>query len=395
MTKRIEIRWAVVCLALIVGALWLSPAALAAGGSCTVTPRSGLNLRAAPGTTASVVMLLPAGDVVTPLARTSDSQWLQVARGNRQGWVAAAFVKCTVAISSLPVGATSAPTSRRAPTFDVLQPDGFVEGLEGELLILTPAVKGPPPVFREALTFRAKIYDPEVERKEGKGITSVTIRIYAADRDGNEAVDANGNILPPVHEQIEQHAGYCAFGGGEPDCNVWVFADHGYKWPNGKPMTSGFYKATISVAANDPNKSAFWFFTFALDLPDATRPAESSLVARIVAPTATRVTANAFAFRVEAYDPAVGTRDGAGIARVEMRILGPDGQEVHQRTESTAGYCVFGGGEPTCNRWDFAAHGGRWPGGALLQGGLHTLQATIHARNGRTASVSTVVEIQP
>ncbi len=395
MTKTVKIGWVVLYLALALSALWSPPAALAADGSCTVTPRGGLNLRAGPGVAASVITLLPAGDVVTPLARTSDSQWLQVARGNRQGWVAAAFVKCTVAISSLPVGAAGATTSRRAPTFDVLQPDGFVEGLEGELLILTPAVKGPPPVFREALTFRAKIYDPEVERKEGRGIANVTIRIYAADRDGNEAVDANGNLLPPVHEQIERRAGYCAFGGGEPDCNVWVFADHGYKWPNGQPMTSGFYKATISVAADDPAKSAFWFFTFALDLPGAARPAGSSLVARIVAPTAATVTADAFAFRVEAHDPAIGTRDGDGIARVEMRVLGPDGQDVHRRSEGAAGYCVFGGGEPTCNRWDFAAHGGRWPGGAILQRGAHTLQATVQARDGRTASVSMVVEIRP
>jgi hypothetical protein len=105
------------------------------------------------------------------------------------------------------------------------------------------------------------------------------------------------------------------------------------------------------------------------------------------------VISEAIVFQVSAYNDAVGNHDGAGIDRVDLRIIGPNG-EVYQRTEQNAAYCAFGGGEPDCNVWVFADHGNTWPGGDPVEPGPHTLRATVYAENGQTVNLETTVEIQ-
>ncbi len=88
-------------------------------------------------------------------------------------------------------------------------------------------------------------------------------------------------------------------------------------------------------------------------------------------------------FQVEVFDRNVGQYDGAGIRDVTFKISDGTGNVVHQRTEYNAGYCVFGGGEPTCTVWRFSEHGGRWPGGAALRYGDHSVQIDIVPQNGQ------------
>lgn len=87
-------------------------------------------------------------------------------------------------------------------------------------------------------------------------------------------------------------------------------------------------------------------------------------------------------FQVEVFDETVGKRDGDGIASVTFSISDESGKVVHQRTETTAGYCVFGGGEPDCTVWQFSKQGYRWPGGATLRYGVHDAQITIKPQKG-------------
>lgn len=87
-------------------------------------------------------------------------------------------------------------------------------------------------------------------------------------------------------------------------------------------------------------------------------------------------------FQVEVFDRTVGQQDGAGIESVAFTITDETGQEVHTRTETTPGFCVFGGGEPDCIVWRFSEHGGQWPGGASLQPGVHGVQIFIKPKNG-------------
>jgi hypothetical protein len=93
-------------------------------------------------------------------------------------------------------------------------------------------------------------------------------------------------------------------------------------------------------------------------------------------------------FSVQAYVPSGdgNDSDGAGIAEVRISITGPStsGETIviHERTERTASFCVFGGGEPDCEVWDFAANGA-WPNGEPVQfGENYHVQINIDGADG-------------
>jgi eukaryotic-like serine/threonine-protein kinase len=91
------------------------------------------------------------------------------------------------------------------------------------------------------LVFRVQASDPAVGGNDGDGIAKVDMRV----------LDENGNV---VHQRDEGSAGFCAFGGGEPDCSPWVFADHGYRWDNGDLVKDGPYTLFAEVNAKDGRK---------------------------------------------------------------------------------------------------------------------------------------------
>lgn len=76
-----------------------------------------------------------------------------------------------------------------------------------------------------ALVFHAVAYDPNVGNNDGDGIDYVLMQIY----EGNQK----------VYERQENNAAYCAFSGGEPDCNVWYFHDNDNEWPSGDDIHTG------------------------------------------------------------------------------------------------------------------------------------------------------------
>ena len=81
-------------------------------------------------------------------------------------------------------------------------------------------------VFGDRIVFQAEVFDENVGQTDGAGIESVTFTIR--DETGEK-----------VHERTERNAGYCVFGGGEPDCTVWRFSEHGDKWPDGASLNPG------------------------------------------------------------------------------------------------------------------------------------------------------------
>jgi hypothetical protein len=85
-------------------------------------------------------------------------------------------------------------------------------------------------------------------------------------------------------------------------------------------------------------------------------------------------------FQVEAYDPEVGSKDGAGIKNVEFHFLDNNGNEMWKQVEQMVPYCSFGGDSP-CPVWVFKARGNKWPSGQPIQNGTYTLQINIHAQN--------------
>lgn len=87
---------------------------------------------------------------------------------------------------------------------------------------------------RTELWFQVKARDPRRGNKDGAGIKSVDFSI--SDKTGE------------VYKRTENNAAYCAFGGGEPDCNIFRFADNGYKWSGtNKPIQNGQHTLTVKV----------------------------------------------------------------------------------------------------------------------------------------------------
>lgn len=93
------------------------------------------------------------------------------------------------------------------------------------------------------------IYDPAANQgdHDGAGIDTVNIKIYY-----------NGTL---VHERTERVSGYCAFGGGEPDCNVFSLKDNS-QWPEThQPISNGRHTVAIFITTKSEN-TANWDWEF-------------------------------------------------------------------------------------------------------------------------------------
>ena len=88
-----------------------------------------------------------------------------------------------------------------------------------------------------------------------------------------------------------------------------------------------------------------------------------------------------YALRIEAqaYDPAAGSRNGAGIDHVNFTITGPSGAVIVNHDETTPAYCAFGGDSPCVQSISSESYAS----------GDYKVTATAYAKNGRTASIST------
>jgi hypothetical protein len=202
--------------------------------------------------------------------------------------------------------------------------------------------------------------------------------------------DADDNI---VHERTERTPGYCVFGGGEPVCNVWIFAQHNYRWPepyDDQPIANDDYNVKIQIKPQQGD-TANWNFNFRIENVPQQGPNLSAQIVQIGPGNLADTVNETLVFQVKA--SANGGSDGAGIDRVNLRIL-KDGQELYQRTEQSPAYCAFGGGEPDCNIWVFAEHGHTWPNGQPIESGPHTLQAVVYAKNGQTTTVETTMQVE-
>ena len=107
------------------------------------------------------------------------------------------------------------------------------------------------------------------------------------------------------------------------------------------------------------------------DAPGGSFPSDHVFGQVIVDPT--------FLFRMDVRDLNVGDFEGAGTVAAEFSITG-NGVDYFRR-EGTAGYCVFGGGEPTCRPWPVDAQGRyTWgEGGPVVESGEYFASITVTA----------------
>jgi len=332
---------------------------------------------------------------------TADAALTQIPTATSAAPAVATNTPVPAAATNTPVPPTVAPTlAQPTPTptpiiIESLPVDGedgnlnlrgSLERNEGRNVLLPGFARAEvsnPLILRDRIALRVEVFDPAQGRSDGDGIESVTFNIN----------DENGNA---VHTNREERAPYCLFGGNDPLCTPFFFADNGYHWPNGAPITNGLHETAIIIqpVRGDP---AIWVFRFRIEGIDSPADEPPELVAELVqmgyGALDPRVTAT-LVFQVEAYDPAVGNQDGDGIVNVDFEIYDPNGERVYAKTENTAHYCAFGGGEPECNRFIFADNAYHWPDGAPIQNGPHQLAWTAHARDGRSTTGEWMIEIE-
>jgi hypothetical protein len=376
-----------------------------------------LRLHSGPGTVYDMLGALPINTPLVPLAFSPvgypEGQWVQVSTaGGQLGWIISggSSISCNVDPATLPATVipptpTAAPTNTPlpipatpTPTREAITILADPEGGGGNYIdgsIMFPGLpygfidSSFPLIFKGKFVFRIEAYDIRRGTNDGDGIEQVDLRLTYFDED-------EGDI--EVHQKTEVNPSYCIFGGDEPYCQAWVFAEHGQRWPEGQPIKNGDYQANITIVPKDktPDENgdveANWEFEFRIEGQPALESA--NLKAEIVQTgpgTDANVVSGALVFQVYA---STGNNDGDGIANVDLRIIGPNGQ-VHQRTENDAAYCAFRGGEPNCNIWVFAEHGNQWPNGTPIEPGQYLLRAIVNGKNGQQRIEEKTIEIQP
>jgi hypothetical protein len=89
-------------------------------------------------------------------------------------------------------------------------------------------------------------------------------------------------------------------------------------------------------------------------------------------------TSNDFLFRFFIRDTDAGDYDGAGVDTVTLTVQDQSGHTVDSRTEGTAGYCIFGGGEPVCNSWEIDNGVYKWRStGETVIDGTYNLNVSV------------------
>lgn len=213
-----------------------------------------LNLRSGPGTAYNPpIRALPAQTKLTPTGFNPEGipggSWAQVKdeANNQIGWVSAGtqFISCNIDLATLPSVVVPPPPPPPPPNAENSDPDGtFPENLIFEA------------DFDSQYLLRLYAYDENSgSTEDGAGISAVIFTV----------TDANNNILL---ENSEETAGFCIFGGGEPNCNPWTFEDFVYKWaPGGAVVEDGTYNLEVKVILEDVNSDqGRWDYTLTIDV---------------------------------------------------------------------------------------------------------------------------------
>ena len=230
--------------------------------------RQALNLFAGPGLSFPLLRALAPDETLTPLSFSAqgfpDGQWLEVevVGSGDLGWVSAgsAFVTCNINPTSLPPAANIPPTPTIQPTNTPLV---VAQGGPPRITNNAPGGTTAEYVLDEVIVddeflFRIFVVDTRFGNEDGAGIDHADFTILTQDESH------------VIYENREDHAAYCVFQGGAPDCNPWREENGRFVWPNGIEVESGSYHATILVY---PQAPAFhdevwnWDFDFWIELP--------------------------------------------------------------------------------------------------------------------------------
>lgn len=134
--------------------------------------------------------------------------------------------------------------------------DGRVVLLPG----MPPGTATKPVTFNGRMALRVEVFDTRSDQNDGDGIAHVTFSIF------------DSFSSDPVYSNQEETAPFCLFGGNDPLCTTWVFAQNGLRWPNGEPIYNESYNALINIVPLNGEPTQ-WFWGFQIT-GAANRPAD-------------------------------------------------------------------------------------------------------------------------
>jgi hypothetical protein len=280
-----------------------------------------------------------------------------------------------------PVVPTVLPTITPSPAPTLTPPVVLLPPFDGGMNIAQIGPNTTDPNVTTSLVFEVETNDIKAGDNNGDGIANVDMRV----------LDANNHT---VYQHTENIARYCLFGGGEPDCTLWKFADHGNKWPNGAPVQRGTF--FVHATAHTPGgrmravEAAIYIY-LAPNLGEA--KVSVDIVQTVPGDNSSDVT-SALVFQAEASYSNVGSNDGAGIDHVESWIVDLDGNVVHQQTERNVKYCAFGGSDANCDVWDLAQHANKWPSGTPIYSSDYFLRAVAYAVDGTSGAADQQITVR-
>jgi hypothetical protein len=275
-----------------------------------------------------------------------------------------------------------------APAGIMINPPGYLGGLEGNLYVPENYGSAEEPVFHDQFSFEAYLYDPTISIKDGAGVDYVQFNIYS-------------EVGELVMSEQEQDARFCSQNGGSDlgsTCPT-LHIEPGARWPNDGPLIEAgrYFLEVYAVPENSSREPGGWNAYFWIDA-DLGGGGESDLYAEI-AQLGNAIDdftiAGAIVFQVVAYDRAVGTNDGDGIDYIDFEIFDDDGDRVHEEREENVHYCAFQGGEPDCNVWVFSEHDNKWRDGDDFEAGVYTLRARVRGDSGQEIELRREVNILP
>jgi hypothetical protein len=295
--------------------------------------------------------------------------------------VATQTIAPTTTLTEVPVVPTALSTITPSPAPTLTPPVVLLPPFDGGMNIAQIGPNSTDPNVTTSLVFEVEANDISAGDNNGDGIANVDMRV----------LDANNHT---VYQHTEAIARYCLFGAGEPDCNVWEFADHGNKWPNGAPVQPGTFFLRATAHTPGGRIRAVEAAVYIYLAPNPSEAKVSVDIVQTVPGDNTSDVTSALVFQAEASYSNVGSNDGAGIDHVESWIVDLNGNVVYQQTERNVKYCAFGGGDANCDAWDLAQHANKWPSGAPIYSSDYFLRAVAYAADGTTGAADQQITVR-
>jgi hypothetical protein len=106
------------------------------------------------------------------------------------------------------------------------------------------------------------------------------------------------------------------------------------------------------------------------------------------------ILSSSYLMSFQVYEPD-GSKDGDGIERVTFTVE-REGDKVYERTEGTAHYCIFGGGEPNCNAWPKQGRVFTWgEGGPAVESGVYNVNIVAEPTSANGDETTSLLHFDP